>query len=44
MSEVSRNANAYTIQEENSTTYCTPRSTGQARRLVWLDYTIDATH
>jgi len=25
MSEVSRNANAYTIQEENSTTYCTPR-------------------
>ena len=26
MSEVSRNANAYTIQEENSTTYCTPRS------------------
>ena len=26
MSEVRRNANAYTIQEENSTTYCTPRS------------------
>jgi len=25
MSEVSRNANAYTIQEENSTAYCTPR-------------------
>ena len=26
MSEVSRNAHAYTIQEENSTTYCTPCS------------------
>ena len=26
MSEVSINANAYTIQEENSTAYCTPRS------------------
>ena len=26
MSEVSRNAHAYTIQEENSTAYCTPRS------------------
>jgi len=25
MSEVSRNVNAYTIQEENSTAYCTPR-------------------
>jgi len=26
MSEVSRNANAYTLQAENSATYCTPRS------------------
>jgi len=26
VSEVSRNANAYTIQEENSTPYCTSRS------------------
>ena len=26
MSEVSRNAHAYTIQEENFTTYCPPRS------------------